>query len=64
MVSAQTLYYVKQQKKQFEHVSFPKPEFSGDNAAMVGAACYYEIKSGVQPSDPYHLNILPRSEIK
>ncbi|MBR0431877.1 tRNA (adenosine(37)-N6)-threonylcarbamoyltransferase complex transferase subunit TsaD [Candidatus Saccharibacteria bacterium] len=62
-VSANTLLR-ETAKKQFEHVSFPKPEFSGDNAAMVGAACYYEIESGVQPSDPYHLNILPRSEIK
>jgi len=43
---------------------FPLPKFSGDNAAMVASAAYYEILSGVQPSDPYKLNILPRSEIK
>ncbi len=45
-------------------IHFPKPEFSGDNAAMVGAAAYYEIKAGVKPSDPYHLNILPRTPIQ
>ena len=43
---------------------FPLPKFSGDNAAMVASAAYYEIQSGIQSSDPYKLNILPRSEIK
>lgn len=43
---------------------FPLPKFSGDNAAMVASAAYYEILSGVKSSDPYKLNILPRSEIK
>lgn len=42
---------------------FPEPRFSGDNAAMVGAAAYFEIKSGVKPTDPYSLNIAPRSPI-
>lgn len=42
---------------------FPPATFSGDNAAMVGAACFYEIKKGVKPTDPYKLNILPRSAI-
>lgn len=45
-------------------VFFPEPKFSGDNAAMVGAAAYYEILSGVTPVDPYQLNILPRTPIK
>ena len=45
------------------HCFFPEPRFSGDNAAMVGAAAHYEIQSGVQPTDPYHLDILPRSVI-
>ena len=44
-------------------VFFPAPEFSGDNAAMVGSAAFYEIKSGIQPTDPYHLNLAPRSAI-
>ena len=44
-------------------VFFPEPQFSGDNAAMVGAACFYEIKKGVKPTDPFKLNILPRSAI-
>ena len=44
-------------------VFFPEPKFSGDNAAMVGAACFYEIQKGVKPTDPYKLNILPRSAI-
>lgn len=43
---------------------FPELKYTGDNAAMVGAAAYYEIQSGVQPVDPYHLNILPRTPIK
>ncbi|MDO4986962.1 MAG: tRNA (adenosine(37)-N6)-threonylcarbamoyltransferase complex transferase subunit TsaD [Candidatus Saccharibacteria bacterium] len=42
---------------------FPSVKYCGDNAAMVSAACYFEIQSGVQPTDPYSLNILPRSTI-
>lgn len=42
---------------------FPDLKFSGDNGAMVAAAAYYEIKSGVKPTDPYHLNIYPRINI-
>ena len=42
---------------------FPSPSFSGDNGAMVAAAAYYEIQSGVEPTDPYKLNIYPRVEI-
>ena len=44
-------------------IASPPLEFSGDNAAMVGAAAFYEIASGVQPTDPYTLNILPRKDI-
>ncbi len=44
-------------------VSFPERSFSGDNAAMVGAAAYYEIKSGIEPTNPYALTLSPRSEI-
>ncbi len=43
---------------------FPSPALSGDNGAMVAAACYYEIKSGVKPIDPYSLNIYPRVSIE
>ena len=43
---------------------FPEPSLSGDNGAMVAAACYYEIISGVQPTDPYKLNIYPRVSIE
>ena len=42
---------------------FPDPKLSGDNGAMVAAACYYEIQSGVKPVDPYSLNIYPRTPI-
>lgn len=45
-------------------VYFPAPELSGDNGAMVGAAAYYEIQSGVKPVDPYSLNIYPRISIE
>lgn len=43
---------------------FPAPALSGDNGAMVAAACYFEIKSGVKPTDPYSLNIYPRISIE
>ncbi len=43
---------------------FPEVKFSGDNGAMVAAACYYEIISGVEPVDPYKLNIYPRISIE
>ena len=43
---------------------FPAPKFSGDNGAMVAAAAYYEIQSGVEPTDPYKLNIYPRIPIE
>ncbi len=44
-------------------IYFPEPQFSGDNAAMVGVAAYYEILAKVPPADPYTLNILPRTPI-
>lgn len=44
-------------------VFFPERQFAGDNAAMVGAAAYYEIRTGEEPTDPYTLNIAPRSAI-
>lgn len=43
---------------------FPVPALSGDNGAMVAAAAYYEIISGVEPTDPYTLNIYPRISIE
>ena len=43
---------------------FPAPSLSGDNGAMVAAACYYEIQSGMKPTDPYRLNIYPRISIE
>jgi len=62
-VSANSLLREKAAKK-FENVYFPEPKFSGDNGAMVAAACFYEIQSGVKPTDPFSLNILPRSDIR
>lgn len=44
-------------------VFFPEMRFAGDNAAMVGAAAYYEVQAGVKKTDPYSLNIAPRSVI-
>lgn len=43
---------------------FPAPSLSGDNGAMVAAACYFEIQNGVKPIDPYKLNIYPRISIE
>lgn len=45
-------------------VFFPDAGLSGDNGAMVGAACYYEILAGAKPTDPYTLNIYPRISIE
>lgn len=45
-------------------VYFPEPKLSGDNGAMVGAAAYYEIQTGVKETDPYKLNIYPRISIE
>ena len=42
---------------------FPASRLSGDNGAMVAAAAYYEIQSGIHPTDPYSLNIYPRISI-
>ncbi len=50
--------------KRFDNVFFPERKFSGDNGAMVAAAAYFEIQSGVEPTDPYKLDIMPRSAIK
>ena len=51
-------------RKALPEAYFPEPKFSGDNGAMVAAACYYEIESGVAPVDPYSLNIYPRISIE
>ncbi|MDO4611874.1 MAG: tRNA (adenosine(37)-N6)-threonylcarbamoyltransferase complex transferase subunit TsaD [Candidatus Saccharibacteria bacterium] len=45
-------------------VFFPEAKLSGDNGAMVAAAAYYEILAGVQPMDPYKLNIYPRVSVE
>lgn len=44
-------------------VYYPELKYAGDNAAMVGAAAYYEILAGVEPVDPYSLDIAPRTPI-
>ncbi len=51
-------------EKRFPDCYFPELKLSGDNGAMVAAAAYYEITSGVQPTDPYSLNIYPRISIE
>ena len=43
---------------------FPDPKLSGDNGAMVASAAYYEIISNIPPTDPYTLDIMPRSNIQ
>lgn len=44
-------------------VFVPNPKFSTDNAAMVASAAYFSIQSGQKPTDPYDLDISPRSTI-
>lgn len=54
-------------KKHFEKthkVYFPEPKFSTDNGAMVASAAYFSIQSGEKVSDPYQLDISPRSVIR
>ena len=51
-------------RKKFKNCFFPTLTLSGDNGAMVAAAGYYEILSGVKPTDPYKLNIYPRVSIE
>ncbi len=43
---------------------FPALKFAGDNGAMVAAAAYYEMLTGMEPVDPYALNIYPRISIE
>ncbi len=55
-----------QLKKSFSkthQVFFPDPKLSTDNGAMVASAAYYSIQSGENASDPYDLDISPRSII-
>ncbi|MDR3298109.1 MAG: tRNA (adenosine(37)-N6)-threonylcarbamoyltransferase complex transferase subunit TsaD [Candidatus Nomurabacteria bacterium] len=42
---------------------FPQPNLCTDNAAMVASAAHFSIKSGQKPTDPYDLDISPRSPI-
>ncbi len=44
-------------------VYFPELKYSTDNGAMVASAAYYSIQADEQASDPYDLDILPRSII-
>ena len=44
-------------------VFVPELKLTGDNAAMVGAAAYYEILAGVPGVDPYAVDIAPRVAI-
>ncbi len=44
-------------------VYVPEFKFSTDNGAMVASAAYYSIKSGEKATDPYELDISPRSII-
>ncbi|MBQ6130614.1 tRNA (adenosine(37)-N6)-threonylcarbamoyltransferase complex transferase subunit TsaD [Candidatus Saccharibacteria bacterium] len=53
----------KKTPKPFFVLHFPDPRFTGDNAAMVAMAALSEINHGVPPTDPYKLDISPRSAI-
>ncbi|MBR5389352.1 tRNA (adenosine(37)-N6)-threonylcarbamoyltransferase complex transferase subunit TsaD [Candidatus Saccharibacteria bacterium] len=61
--AASTIQDIKDSEQTDLTVYFPSPKYSGDNAAMVTMAAYYEIQSGVKPTDPYTLDISPRSAI-
>ena len=60
-------FYIEQQNSKLHNkinLFFPEPRFSGDNGAMVASAAYYEIDSQIPPTDPFTLNIMPRSIIQ
>ncbi|MDR2336515.1 MAG: tRNA (adenosine(37)-N6)-threonylcarbamoyltransferase complex transferase subunit TsaD [Candidatus Nomurabacteria bacterium] len=40
-------------------VYFPKPELCTDNAVMVAASAYFQIKNGAKPADPRNFDIFP-----
>ena len=65
-VSANQLLRAELQKtfSKSHQVFFPEPNLSTDNGAMVASAAYYSIQSGEKPSDPYELDISPRSIIQ
>ena len=65
-VSANQLLREELQKNFAENyqVFYPQPNLSTDNGAMVASAAYYSIQAGEKPSDPYELDISPRSTIK
>lgn len=59
--------YIEQQNSKLHNkinLFFPEPRFSGDNGAMVASAAYYEVKSQIPPTNPFTLNIMPRSIIQ
>ncbi len=64
-VSANQVLKEKAQDGRFGDVKvfIPELKWTGDNAAMVGAAAYFEVKSGVKETDPYSLSIAPRTDI-
>lgn len=45
-------------------VYVPEFKYSTDNGAMVASAAYYSIQAGEKSSDPYSLDISPRSVIR
>ena len=60
-------FYIEQQNSKLHNkinLYFPEHRFSGDNGAMVASAAYYEVKSQIPPTDPFTLNIMPRSIIQ
>ncbi len=64
-VSANQVLKEKAQDGRFGGVKvfIPELKWTGDNAAMVGAAAYFEVVSGVKETDPYSLSIAPRTDI-
>ena len=59
--------YIEQQNSKLHNkinLYFPEPRFSGDNGAMVASAAYYEVESQIPPTNPFTLNIMPRSIIQ
>lgn len=65
-VSANQVLKTKARDGRFGEVNvfIPELKWTGDNAAMVGAAAYFEVQNGVKATDPYKMSIAPRTPIE